>query len=37
LDFNNTKLIRDGKIIDLNEADNPENQGTTIEQQMRAG
>ena len=31
LDFNNTKIIRNGKIIDLNEADNPENTGTTVE------
>ena len=31
INFDNTKIIRNGKIIDLNEADNPDNQGTTVE------
>ena len=36
LNFENTKIIRNGKIVDLNEVDNPDNEGTTIEQLSRA-
>ena len=36
LNFENTKIIRNGKILDLNEADNPENEGTTVEQLSKA-
>ena len=31
LDFNNTKIIRNGKIMSLDEAENPENEGATLE------
>ena len=36
LDFNNTKIIRNGKIMSLDEAENPDNEGATLEQLAKA-
>lgn len=36
LDFNRTKIIKNGKLFDMDEVDNPDNEGTTIEQVTRA-
>jgi hypothetical protein len=36
LDFNNTKIIRNGKILSLDEAENPNNEGATVEQLSKA-
>lgn len=36
LDFSNTKIIRNGKIIDLNDAENPDNEGVTVDQLAKA-
>ena len=36
LDFNNTKIIWNGKIMSLDEAENPDNEGATLEQLNKA-
>ena len=36
LNFENTKIVRNGKVIDLAEIDNPANEEATVEQLVKA-